>query len=244
MSKLYLSDLHLGNQFFKSQEFLILLIQDDKFKEINLIGDIFDVWDMRLGEIYARHHKFFLALNTASRTKKVRLIKGNHDPEFSSLKSYLPDIDFFSKHYIDRELGLICVHGDEFSDSILKHSWLSKLLYLFLVSPIHKTFKINLRDKFKDLLGSVARYREKDYYTKICTDIEKNAIETYQSEFNYVLMGHTHLPKHATCEDNECHCEYINCGDWIHNRSYVVYEEDKFKLIELDEDYNVSNVIK
>ena len=110
-------------------------------------------------------------------------------------------------------------------------------LFTLIVSPLHKLFKINLRDKFKDRLNSIVFYKEEDYYDNICLDIELNALNKYKDEFSHIVMGHTHLPKQVYSEEHNC--QFINVGDWIHNKSYVVYKNNKFQLIELDEDYNV-----
>ena len=243
-TKLYLSDLHLGSQFFNSMHYINKLIQDDIYDEIYLLGDIFDIWDMTIEEIHAKYQSFFTALDNVARIKDVKLIKGNHDPRLERLKKYFTYVEFYNEFYIDREITAIYLHGHDFSDSILRYNWISKLLYYLIILPIHSLFKINLRDKYKDKIGSVAKYRGKSYYDDICLDIEINAIKKFQDEFNFLVMGHTHLPKHVDSEDGEYHCEYINCGDWIHNKSYAVYRNGKFKLIQLDEDYNVSESLK
>ena len=230
MSKLYLSDLHLGSQFFESQDTVVGLIKSSEFDEINLVGDIWDVWDKSFGEIYAKHHVFFTALSSVCRTKRVRFTRGNHDPEISEIKAYLPEMEYHTVPIRNNEEGIICLHGDEFSDSILKHDWISRLLYTFIILPLHKTFRINLRDRFKDLLGSVAHHKNKSYYQDICLDIEKAAIEKYKDEYKHIVLGHTHLPKLVIHEHNNQRVEYINCGDWIHNKTWVVSKNGQFEL--------------
>jgi UDP-2,3-diacylglucosamine pyrophosphatase LpxH len=40
-----------------------------------------------------------------------------------------------------------------------------------------------------------------------------------------VICGHIHKPEYKNIEG----IEYINCGDWMENNSYVIYNEGKFE---------------
>ena len=51
----------------------------------------------------------------------------------------------------------------------------------------------------------------------------------YKYKYDYIIIGHTHLPK-LIVEDDYI---YINCGDWVHNKTYAIYEDGDFRLVEV-----------
>jgi UDP-2,3-diacylglucosamine pyrophosphatase LpxH len=228
---LYLSDIHLGSPLFDSESDLIKLIKDDRFRRIFFVGDIFDVWEQELSKIQNDHHSFIAEVNNQIRSNKKEIIaiKGNHDPDEAMIKYVWPQAKICKDKYIEKDV--IVIHGNEFDGAILKVEFFNKLLYYLFIWPIQKFFKYNIRDRFRSMLYSPASRRGKKHYDRLVLQIEKDAIKKYQDQYNYVIMGHTHFPKIVNCEEETCHCDYINCGDWIHNRSYVIRDDDgKFHL--------------
>jgi UDP-2,3-diacylglucosamine pyrophosphatase LpxH len=222
MKNLFISDLHLGSPLFKSDNKIISLL-DDKYDNIYIVGDIIDVWEDCSKFIIEDHKELILKINSLS---NIKIVKGNHDPSIDKLKKIFPlsEIsDCFSfKDYI---FSCAIVHGDEFDKLVTKYSWLAKLLF-----PIHwilQRLGLNIKAFFRKLFYSVSSKRNKKYYTKLVSDIEKNLIKKYRLVYNYIVCGHTHFPKIVNING----FRYINCGDWIHNRTYVIYNEGEFTLM-------------
>ena len=45
-----------------------------------------------------------------------------------------------------------------------------------------------------------------------------------------VICGHIHTPVIKDVVIGDKVIQYINCGDWIENNSYIVYNDEKFKI--------------
>jgi UDP-2,3-diacylglucosamine pyrophosphatase LpxH len=229
---LYLSDLHLGNPLFKSEEEVVSLVNDTRFDRIFFVGDIIDVWEEELPKIEIKYQSLISTINDVIRKEKeVIFLKGNHDPDEVVFKYLFPRAKMFNDKFIENDV--IVMHGNQFDGAILKVEFLNKLFYYTSVWPLQRIFRCNVRDRFRLMLTSVADRKGKEHYNRLVSQIEKDAVETYQKDFNYIIMGHTHFPKIVSCEDidSDCQCDYINCGDWIHNKTYLIRDDDgKFHL--------------
>lgn len=221
MKNLFISDLHLGSPLFKSENEIIALL-DESYDNIYIIGDIIDSWEDDVDRIVNEYKGLIDKINNLN---NVRVIKGNHDPSIEKLQSifsncYVGNNDSFS----DFIFSCIVVHGNEFDNLVTKYSWLAKLT--FPIVWIGERFGFNIKACCRELFYSISSKRNKNYYTKLVSDIEKNLIKKYRSNYNYLVCGHTHLPK----INRDLGVQYVNCGDWIHNRTYVVYDSGEFTL--------------
>jgi UDP-2,3-diacylglucosamine hydrolase len=221
---LYISDLHLGSPLFESIDQIISLLNGD-YTLIFIVGDIIDTWEDDVEHIIGKYHRLITKINELD---NVIIIKGNHDPSLESLESIFPGKQVLMEYefHCGNDMGII-VHGDEFDSLVTKYSWLTKIL-----APIHWVLErvgINLKAYFRELFYSIANKRNKDYYKDLVFDIEHSLVEKYGHEYKYIVIGHTHLPK---IEDING-CIYINCGDWVHNKTYVTLENGVFTLVEV-----------
>jgi UDP-2,3-diacylglucosamine pyrophosphatase LpxH len=221
MKILFLSDLHLGSPLFESEDKILSLLEEEYFR-VFFIGDIIDVWEDNLVSIVADNQNLLKKINEL---KDVIIIKGNHDPDISTLESvfygkYVNDMHSFK---VD-DKSILVIHGDEFDWLVTKYSWLAKLLF-----PIHwilERFGINLKGWFRDLFCSISSKRDKKYYNELVLDMEKELFNKYKGLYDCIVVGHTHLPKIIREDD----FIYVNCGDWVHNKTYVIYEDGQFIL--------------
>ena len=221
MKILFLSDLHLGSPLFESENEILSLLEGE-YDKIFLVGDIIDIWESNLVCIVCDNQNLLKKINTLN---NVVIIKGNHDPDIVGLESV-----FYKKYISDSfELNMdgksvLIIHGDEFDWLVTRYSWLAKLLF-----PIHwflERFGVNLKGWFRDLFCSISSKRDKKYYNELILEMEKELFNKYKNIYDCIVVGHTHLPK-IIQEDG---FTYVNCGDWVHNRTYVIYEDGQFKL--------------
>jgi len=56
----------------------------------------------------------------------------------------------------------------------------------------------------------------------------KTASDLFAQGYDYVLMGHTHLPDDYTVQVDGRTCRYLNSGDWIRNFSYLEFDGKDF----------------
>jgi UDP-2,3-diacylglucosamine pyrophosphatase LpxH len=62
---------------------------------------------------------------------------------------------------------------------------------------------------------------------KFITSFEKQLV--YQAKRRYchtVICGHIHTPADKMIDG----VRYLNCGDWVENTSYIIYDKGKFEL--------------
>jgi len=226
--ELYLSDLHLGNPLFKDENTILKLLNEPKYNRIVILGDIIDTWEAPVESIRKKYDHLINQINLRAKQGPVLIIRGNHDPDILVMHSIFDMCRIFESL---REGSTIFIHGHEFDELITKHYWLAKLI--FPIRWLLERLGVNLLAYVRNLYHSIAAKRQNKKYNDLVIDIEKQAVSKYEKDFDYLVMGHTHLPKIVLRDSDPKEprkCDYINVGDWIHNRTYVERDGDKFKL--------------
>lgn len=220
--KLIISDLHLGSPLFtfESEQRILNLLRDEVYSEIILCGDILDAWEDDPDDIVSDNNLIIEVINSISQIKPVIYIVGNHDPSTEFLSKVFPYISIVDKNkYYVFNYNTIMIHGHEFDDLIVKYSWLARILH-YVHWVCERLFKINIKAFFRNIFYSISAKIKKRYYTDLVLNVEEDAVDAYKSKCQNLIMGHTHFPK-LTYVDG---FTYVNSGDWIHNNSYVEYD--------------------
>jgi UDP-2,3-diacylglucosamine pyrophosphatase LpxH len=76
-----------------------------------------------------------------------------------------------------------------------------------------------LKDKVKSAIKFITSFEEQIVY------------QTIKRNCNHAVCGHIHFPVIKKIDG----VTYINCGDWIENNSYVVYDKGEFELKKYNE---------
>jgi UDP-2,3-diacylglucosamine hydrolase len=222
MKFLFLSDFHLGSPLFESTDKVISLLNDD-YDVVFLLGDIIDTWEGYVWYIVDKNYKLIEKLNSLN---NLVIIRGNHDPDLEELQRVFPNkivnVDY---EFHDGDKVGIVTHGDEFDHTVTKYYWLAKLFW-----PINWLFErlgINIKAFFRETYHSLAVKKDKKYYNDLILNVEKELVNKYKNKYHYIVVGHTHMPK-LIVEDDYV---YVNCGDWIHNKTYVIYKDGNFRLV-------------
>lgn len=213
MKRLLLSDLHLGNPLFKYELQLIKLLSSN-FDEIIVCGDILDTWESSIDKIIS---KYDFLINLFNNHESVIIIHGNHDPNINQLQFIFNNCKVYNNYVYNNN---IVIHGSEFDTLIIKYSYIARCLGYF--NWIFERFNLDVKSFFRELYYSISAKRQKIYYDSLVSNIEKSAVEKYSKEYKMIIMGHTHMPKIIN--------NYINCGDMIHNYTYIIDDDDKFEL--------------
>ena len=220
MKYLFLSDLHMGHIFFDDSDKVIImdLINDDSYDRIFFVGDTFDAWAMNIIDIRKKYKHVIDTINRVSEKKRIIILKGNHDPPLQVMRHIFPNADIVDR-FVDDDF--VVFHGDKYDPLLHKFDYFAKLFY-----PIHQWMAkkgIILNYFFRNLFHSFKLWRADANHNSVVMDIEKDAVVASNKT---VVMGHTHIPKVVPNT-------YINCGDWTHNKSYVIYQDGNFRLINL-----------
>ena len=220
---LFISDIHLGSKGCNA-ELLLKTLKKYEPENLFIVGDFIDGWLLKK-RFYFPQSQINVIRKILSYSKngtKVHYITGNHD-EF--LRQYTP-VDFGNISILDEMVwnDYYITHGDLY-DGVVQLKWLGKLgswgyeLAIWVDRSLKKL-------GYKNSLSQFLKYKVKEA-VKFITRFEKQL--EYQAErrgCKGVICGHIHTPSLEI--SREFH--YINCGDWIENNSYIVYNKGIFHL--------------
>lgn len=232
----FASDFHLGldMSFQTSVEREVLIVEwldsiTDELEELYLLGDIFDYWfEYRSG--IPKGYDLFLGKLKALRKADIPIyfFTGNHDLWMNSYFEKEYGIPIYKKP-ITRELygkRFHMGHGDGLGPGDHKYKMMKKIFTnpicqsAFSLLPssmglgMMKYFSKRSREQYDDsneFLGE-----DKEWLVQYIKDHQT------ADPVDYYLFGHRHLTIDHQINDTDV--RYINLGEWINNRSYVVYD--------------------
>jgi UDP-2,3-diacylglucosamine pyrophosphatase LpxH len=222
---LFISDVHLGSRGSNPKQLLEVLKKYEP-EYLFLVGDIIDGWLLKKRIFWPQDNTNVIRkiLSYSKNGTKVIYLPGNHD-EF--LREY-GEISFgnieFHDEYVYKDIYL--THGDLY-DGVVKLKWLGVLgsigydmaivIDRFLKRLGHKrSLSKYLKDKVKGAIKFITSFEDQLIY------------QSKKRNCNHVVCGHIHFPVIKKVDG----ITYINCGDWIENNTYVIYNENKFTLHE------------
>ena len=230
MKSLILSDIHMGSRLFKHEDFILDLLYKEQYKEIILCGDIIDVLEKPYNKILCEHFELISRINLLTETTKVVLVVGNHDPTYSILCSLFPHCYIMEKYSSDNIPNTIFIHGHKYAHFMNEHPILSDIV--FRITKFFSIFGFNIREFLRELFFILIHGGNIKMHMELILQNEINAIKAYKELYSNIVMGHTHIPKIYNYSSVMNPKYYINCGDWVYNYTYVIYnhEIDKFTL--------------
>lgn len=224
---LFISDVHLGSKGTNT-DLLLETLKKYEPKELIIVGDFIDGWLLK-----KRHHWTQDFTNVVRKIlsyskggTKVTYITGNHD---DFLRNYTP-IHLGENITITNEIiwnQYFITHGDLY-DGIVQMKWLGKLgsFGYELAIGIDMLMK---RMGYKKSLSKFLKKKVKDA-VKFITNFEDQVVyQAKKRNCKGVICGHIHTPENKVIDG----IHYLNCGDWIENNSYIVYDKQKWEVIEL-----------
>jgi hypothetical protein len=228
---LFLSDIHLGSKGSNANEVLDILKQYQP-EYLFLVGDIIDGWLLKKRFRWPQSHTNVIRkiLSYSKNGTKVFYIPGNHD-EF--LREYLDQT--FGNISIVNEMTFrdaLITHGDLY-DGVVKLKWLGMLgsIGYDAAISIDRTlkswgFKRSLSKFLKDKVKEAVKFIT-DFENELCRQAIKNNCTT-------VICGHIHHPEDRMIDN----IRYLNCGDWIENNSYIIYNDNEYTVKRYSDDYH------
>lgn len=225
---LFISDIHLGSKGSNPIESLEVL-KNYEPEYLFIVGDFIDGWLLKKRFYWNQHHTNLLrkVLSYSKNGTKVIYVTGNHDDflrDFTPFK--MGNIEVVDE-YIWNEYFI--THGDLY-DGIVKLKWLGKLgswgyeLALFMDRTIKKMgYKKSLSKYLKNNVKNAVKF---------ITDFESQLVyQAKERKCKGVICGHIHNPTYDIIKG----LHYLNCGDFVENNSYIIYNEDKFNILYYNE---------
>lgn len=223
---IWISDIHLGTAGCQA-DLLLEFLKHTESKELYLVGDIIDGWQLRRRWYWHQTHNDVVqkVLRKARKGTKVTYVAGNHD-EFARqfLGLAFGDIAIVNEAVHQTAAGkkLLIIHGDQFDAVVQCAKWLAYLgdwLY-GIALEINRVF--NRMRKFFGLrywsLSQYLKHRVKNAVSYINAFEEAVAREAKRQGMDGVVCGHIHRPEIREIEG----ITYCNDGDWVESLSALV----------------------
>ena len=221
---LFISDVHLGS---KGSNALDLLETLKKYEPeyLFIVGDFIDGWLLKKRHYWTQDFTNVIRkiFSYSKKGTQVIYITGNHD---DFLRHYSP-LDLGENIQIVDDYvwnGYYITHGDLY-DGIVSMKWLGML------GSVGYEIAIGI-DHFIKKLGykrSLSKYLKKKVKNavKFITDFENQLVyQAKERNCKGVIAGHIHTPADKIIKD----IHYLNCGDWIENNSYIIFDDNEFIL--------------
>jgi UDP-2,3-diacylglucosamine pyrophosphatase LpxH len=218
-----ISDVHLGTYGSRAND-LVNYLRSIQPEILILNGDIIDIWQFSKHYFPQDHMQVLKEITSMlSQKTKVYYITGNHD---DFLRHYAP-LDLGENIQIVDEYewnNYFITHGDKY-DGIVNLKWLGILgsVGYELAIRVDRTMK---KLGYKKSLSKWAKDKVKDAVKFITLFEDQLVYQAKKRKCVGVICGHIHKPESKTIDG----IHYLNCGDWIENNSYIIYNKHEFKV--------------
>jgi len=223
INSLFLSDIHLGSKGSNSN-LVIEVLKKYEPEYLFLIGDIIDGWLLKKKFRWKQSDTNVIRkiLSYSKNGTKVIYITGNHD---DFLREY-GDLNFgnieICNEYVHNDIFL--THGDLY-DGVVQLKWLGVLGsmgYDMAISIDRFLKKIG----YKRSLSKFLKDKVKEAVVFITSFENELVRQSKKRNCEIVICGHIHKPEDKMIDG----IRYLNCGDWIENNSYIVFDKGQFKI--------------
>ena len=221
---LFISDVHLGSKGSNAEQVLNVLKQYQP-EYLFLVGDIVDGWLLKRKFRWPQSHTNVIRkiMSYSKNGTKVIYLPGNHDE--------------FAREYLDLNFGNIEIHNEYiWNNTYITHGDLYdgvvKLKWLGILGSIGYDFAISIDRRLKKLgykrsLSKFLKDKVKEA-VKFITSFEEEIVrQGIKHNCSTVICGHIHHPEDKLIGD----VRYLNCGDWIENNSYIIYNDNEYTVI-------------
>jgi UDP-2,3-diacylglucosamine pyrophosphatase LpxH len=222
---LFISDVHLGSKGCNA-DLLLETLKIYEPKELIIVGDFIDGWLLKKRHFWTQDFTNVVRkiLSYTKKGVKVTYVTGNHD---DFLRQYIP-LYLGENIEVTNELiwnDYFITHGDLY-DGIVQMKWLGKLGsfgYELAISIDRLIKKLG----YKKSLSKFLKKKVKDA-VKFITNFEEQLVyQAKKRKCKGVICGHIHTPEDKMVGG----IHYLNCGDWIENNSFIIFDGNQFKLI-------------
>ena len=224
---LFISDVHLGSKGSNAEQVLSVLKQYQP-EHLFLVGDIIDGWLLKRKFRWHQSHTNVLRkiLSYSKNGTKVIYLPGNHDE--------------FLREYLEFNFGNITIQDEVvFNDTYITHGDLYdgvvKLKWLGILGSIGYDLAISIDRKLKSLgykrsLSKFLKDKVKEAVKFITSFEDELCRQAIKHNCKNVICGHIHHPEDKMIGD----IRYLNCGDWIENNSYIVYNNNDYQVVKFN----------
>jgi UDP-2,3-diacylglucosamine pyrophosphatase LpxH len=227
---IWISDIHLGTSGCQA-ELLLEFLKHTESKQLYLVGDIIDGWQLARRWYWHRLHNDVVQkiLRKARKGTRVTYVAGNHD-EFARhfLGLAFGDIEIVDEAVHTTATGkrLLILHGDQFDAVVQCAKWLAHLGDMLYGISLELNRGLNRVRRALGLpywsLSQYLKHRVKNAVSYINAFEEAVAREAKRRKLDGVVCGHIHRPEIRDIDG----ITYCNDGDWVESLSALVETTD------------------
>ncbi len=227
---IFISDVHLG---FRGCQAALLLdfLQSTRCKDLYLVGDIIDLWQMRRGVYWPEAHNAVVraVLDLARNGTRIIFCPGNHDELIRAhLGTEFGNIVIRDEAVHETADGrrFLVLHGDRFDSVVQCGPWLARLGsdiygYLLALNGVVNRVRRRLGLNYWSLAGYL-KHRVKNAVSYIASFERAVAEEARRRGLDGMICGHIHHAEVRTLNG----VLYCNCGDWVESCTALVEHHD------------------
>lgn len=238
MAVYFFSDVHLGASDKKRENIkleklysLFDLIRADAKNDtkIYILGDLFDFWFEYKHAIPKEHLQVVFKLaGMIENGIEVHYISGNHDFWLGEFLEKEVGLTIHRDHYevTEDNRRLFMIHGDGLSPSDWKYRILRRILRNKINIWLYQKIPCDIGIPIAKYVSKSSALHSEGSINKFAKDYEIFAEEKLNSNYDAVLIGHTHYPQRIEFNGGL----YLNTGDMITNFSYGKLENGELTL--------------
>ncbi|KAA6185526.1 UDP-2,3-diacylglucosamine diphosphatase [Thiohalocapsa marina] len=226
----FISDIHLGSRGCRADDLLDFL-HATHCRELYLVGDIIDLWQMRRSVYWPEAHNSVVheILEKARNGTRVVYVPGNHDELVRKhIGTRFGNVSVCDEVVHETAAGerFLVLHGDRFDSVVQGSAWLAhlgshaydRLLQMHgLLSHVRRYFGL----RYWSLAGYLKR-KVKNAVNYIGSFEQALAMEARQRGVDGLICGHIHHPEVREMGG----VTYCNCGDWVESCTALVEHHD------------------
>jgi len=214
MKRVIISDTHIGSRFYKSEE-LLEFLENENFDQLILAGDIIDFI-----KIPTFTEKCMEILSSINRNKEIIYVVGNHDESLVGVvgKKFF-NIKFVKKYeFQEGKRRFRIEHGDMYDRGVFANRMFIKILSV-IQNILEFTFNFDFTTWWTEIQIKKHKLRSIIHILRHHPDID------------VFIMGHTHIPEAVIWIDEDQNIKtYINAGDWVTHQTYVTIDDGVSRL--------------
>ena len=226
---LFISDVHLGSRGSNADDLLAVLEKYNP-QTLYIVGDFIDNWLLSKRYYWPQSHANIISkvLSLASQGCNVVYITGNHDEFLRCYKTDLTDGVLITDEIVVD--GHLIIHGDLFDRIVISSPLVSHIgsLAADAITILNKLINKFKREKRANRSHIINWMKIKGLRAYLfISGFEHNIVKYAKSKgCHTVVCGHIHILEDKRVNE----IRYINCGDWVDNNSYLVWDKDGIKV--------------
>ena len=235
MKAVFLSDAHLQSKEDANYNLLLSFLDTLKGKidHLFIVGDFFDFWFCKEGEIYPDFRIIVDKLiDLKNSGAHIHLCEGNHDFFLEKFFTNIHGMEVFPEWGTINLDGIktLVSHGDTIDTTNTRYLMLRKILRSRTFYRIQEKIPLVILWKIARMSSKISNEHLAKPPDGLVEIMEAFKTEKFKEGFDAVILGHCHTPAIKQYVIDGRGKTFVTLGDWISHYSYLLYEDGKFIL--------------